>query len=223
MESRCLNPSICGYLDRRGYQLCPVLSLEPVRPLDPHLVLCLSRSLAFEGKYVAAKGRLRPETRLPLTVVGSAILPVSIAGPDYSSVVLTHVRSLFSGLLGRQIGRTGSILFLQQLSSASVSTLYVLCFRSAEAILLTPIDLHAIFQLLASRHVHPFSFSQMQSYTDVSAYPRYAASALASNDFARSLMAAAMPIVSVPLFHNLGIDWGNTIIGGCSVLFIPLP
>jgi DHA1 family multidrug resistance protein-like MFS transporter len=36
-------------------------------------------------------------------------------------------------------------------------------------------------------------------------------------------MAAAMPIVSVPLFHNLGIDWGNTIIGCCSILFLPLP
>lgn len=33
--------------------------------------------VAFEGKYVAAQGRLRPETRLPLTVIGSAILPVS--------------------------------------------------------------------------------------------------------------------------------------------------
>jgi DHA1 family multidrug resistance protein-like MFS transporter len=55
------------------------------------------------------------------------------------------------------------------------------------------------------------------------AYPRYAASALASNDFVRSVMGAAMPIASVPLFHNLGVDWGNTIIGLVSVLFIPLP
>lgn len=55
------------------------------------------------------------------------------------------------------------------------------------------------------------------------AYPRYAASALASNDFVRSVMGAAMPIAGVPLFHNLGVAWGNTIIGLCAVLFIPLP
>nr|XP_019012661.1 uncharacterized protein I206_02156 [Kwoniella pini CBS 10737]OCF51442.1 hypothetical protein I206_02156 [Kwoniella pini CBS 10737] len=55
------------------------------------------------------------------------------------------------------------------------------------------------------------------------AYPQYAASALASNDFFRSMMGAGMPIAAHPLFHNLGIDWGNTIIGLLSVAMIPIP
>lgn len=55
------------------------------------------------------------------------------------------------------------------------------------------------------------------------AYPRYAASALASNDFVRSLMGAAMPIVSRPLFHNLGVDWGNSLLAFITILFIPIP
>lgn len=55
------------------------------------------------------------------------------------------------------------------------------------------------------------------------AYPKYAASALASNDFVRSVMGAAMPLASHALFGNLGIAWGNTIIGACAVLFVPLP
>ncbi|WVQ79859.1 hypothetical protein IAT38_001959 [Cryptococcus sp. DSM 104549] len=55
------------------------------------------------------------------------------------------------------------------------------------------------------------------------AYPKYAASALASNDFFRSIMGAAMPVVAHPLFGNLGIDWGNTLIGLISVCMIPIP
>lgn len=61
------------------------------------------------------------------------------------------------------------------------------------------------------------------------AYPKYAASVLASNDFVRSMMGAAMPIVANPLFGNLGgggragIAWGNTLLGCLTVLFIPVP
>ena len=55
------------------------------------------------------------------------------------------------------------------------------------------------------------------------AYPAYAASVLASNDFVRSMMGAGMPIVANPLFKNLGVDWGNTLLGCLTILFIPIP
>lgn len=55
------------------------------------------------------------------------------------------------------------------------------------------------------------------------AYPDHAASALASNDFVRSLMGAAMPIVARPLFNNLGIAWGNSVFAFAAIAFIPLP
>jgi len=55
------------------------------------------------------------------------------------------------------------------------------------------------------------------------AYPEYAASVLASNDFVRSAFGAGMPLASVPLFKNLGIAWGNTILGCLTVLFLPIP
>jgi DHA1 family multidrug resistance protein-like MFS transporter len=58
---------------------------------------------------------------------------------------------------------------------------------------------------------------------DKSAYPRYAASSLASNDFVRSMLGAGAPLISYPLFHNLGIDWGNTLLGFVSLLFLPIP
>lgn len=34
---------------------------------------------------------------------------------------------------------------------------------------------------------------------------------------------AGMPLVSHGLFVNLGIDWGNSLLGFLTVLFIPIP
>jgi DHA1 family multidrug resistance protein-like MFS transporter len=36
-------------------------------------------------------------------------------------------------------------------------------------------------------------------------------------------LGAAMPLASYPLFHNLGIDWGNTLLGFVSLVFLPIP
>ncbi|KAJ9123137.1 hypothetical protein QFC22_001330 [Naganishia vaughanmartiniae] len=54
-------------------------------------------------------------------------------------------------------------------------------------------------------------------------YVLYAASVLAANDFMRSAFGAGAPLFSHGLFVNLGIDWGCTLLGLVSVLFIPLP
>jgi DHA1 family multidrug resistance protein-like MFS transporter len=37
------------------------------------------------------------------------------------------------------------------------------------------------------------------------------------------MMGAGMPLAARPLFNNLGIDWGNTLLGCLTVLFIPIP
>lgn len=37
------------------------------------------------------------------------------------------------------------------------------------------------------------------------------------------MLGAGMPLASYPLFHNLGIDWGNTLLGFVSLLLIPIP
>jgi hypothetical protein len=55
------------------------------------------------------------------------------------------------------------------------------------------------------------------------AYGKYAASALASSDLCRTLLGGIMPLVSHGLFVNLGVDWGCTLLGCISVLFIPIP
>lgn len=51
----------------------------------------------------------------------------------------------------------------------------------------------------------------------------YSASALAANTFLRSCFAGAFPIFTLPMYHNIGVDWGSTIFACISVAMIPIP
>ncbi|KAI9039817.1 MFS transporter [Aspergillus affinis] len=55
------------------------------------------------------------------------------------------------------------------------------------------------------------------------AYPRYAASVLAGNDFLRSSFGAGFPLFATAMFHNLGIGWACTLLACLCVLFVPYP
>lgn len=55
------------------------------------------------------------------------------------------------------------------------------------------------------------------------AYGKWSASALASADFERQMFAAVMPLVSIPFFRNLGVDWACTLLGCISVVLLPIP
>jgi DHA1 family multidrug resistance protein-like MFS transporter len=48
-------------------------------------------------------------------------------------------------------------------------------------------------------------------------YPQYAASLFAGNDFTRSALAAGAIHFSYPLFHNLGVDRGISLLGGLTI------
>lgn len=54
------------------------------------------------------------------------------------------------------------------------------------------------------------------------AYPRYAASVLAGNNFWRACFGAGFPIFAPAMFHRLGIAWANTLLGLIACLFIPV-
>lgn len=47
----------------------------------------------------------------------------------------------------------------------------------------------------------------------IDAFTIYAASAVASNTFMRSIFASALPLVAMPLFHNLGVAHACTLLG----------
>ncbi|KAJ6114686.1 hypothetical protein N7486_000464 [Penicillium sp. IBT 16267x] len=55
------------------------------------------------------------------------------------------------------------------------------------------------------------------------AYPRYAASVLAGNDFLRSSFGAGFPLFASAMFHNLGVGWACTLLGCLTVAFVPFP
>lgn len=55
------------------------------------------------------------------------------------------------------------------------------------------------------------------------AYPEYAASVLAGNDFMRSSFGAGFPLFATAMYHKLGVDWASSLLGFLSILFIPIP
>ncbi|ROV89705.1 hypothetical protein VMCG_10347 [Cytospora schulzeri] len=57
----------------------------------------------------------------------------------------------------------------------------------------------------------------------VDCYPMYAASAIAANTELRSLVGALLPLAGSPMYENLGLGWGNSLLGFICILMIPLP
>ncbi|KAF7116121.1 hypothetical protein CNMCM5793_004141 [Aspergillus hiratsukae] len=55
------------------------------------------------------------------------------------------------------------------------------------------------------------------------AYPKYAASVLAGNDFLRSTFGGGFPLFATQMFHNLGVGWACTLLGCLTVVFAPYP
>ncbi|GAA5978913.1 hypothetical protein JCM11641_000091 [Rhodosporidiobolus odoratus] len=55
------------------------------------------------------------------------------------------------------------------------------------------------------------------------AYTVYAASAVAANTFLRSIFAAALPLVAMPLYHNLGVGRACSILGAISAALMTVP
>ncbi|USP79172.1 MFS general substrate transporter [Curvularia clavata] len=80
-------------------------------------------------------------------------------------------------------------------------------------------DIHYIVPTIGIAILSGGIFLIMQSiflYLPLS-YPKYAASVFAGNTVARSVLAAAIVHASQPLYHNLGVDRGVTLLGGLTV------
>lgn len=55
------------------------------------------------------------------------------------------------------------------------------------------------------------------------AYPEYAASVLAGNDFMRSSFGAGFPLFATAMYNKLGVAWASSTLAFISVAFIPIP
>ncbi|KAJ5573636.1 uncharacterized protein N7459_008063 [Penicillium hispanicum] len=74
----------------------------------------------------------------------------------------------------------------------------------------------------------PFSFGMMGLYLPIQtyvidSYPAYAASANATLTAVRSLVGALLPLAGPKLFANLGLGWGNSLLGFIALAFVPIP
>ncbi|KAF3403422.1 Caffeine resistance protein 5 [Talaromyces pinophilus] len=65
-------------------------------------------------------------------------------------------------------------------------------------------------------------FMPVLSYLGM-AYPQYAASVLAGNTLFRASCGVVFPLFARALFRNLGIGPGNSLLGGLSIAFLPIP
>ncbi|KAK3626500.1 GTPase-activating protein [Elasticomyces elasticus] len=55
------------------------------------------------------------------------------------------------------------------------------------------------------------------------AYPEYAASVLAGNDFMRSSFGAGFPLFASAMYNKLGVGWASSLLGFLAIAFIPIP
>ncbi|PVH87179.1 putative caffeine resistance protein 5 [Cadophora sp. DSE1049] len=55
------------------------------------------------------------------------------------------------------------------------------------------------------------------------AYPEYAASVLAGNDFFRSSFGAGFPLFAGAMYRKLGVAWASSLLGFLAIAFIPIP
>ncbi|KAA1474418.1 MFS general substrate transporter [Dentipellis sp. KUC8613] len=74
----------------------------------------------------------------------------------------------------------------------------------------------------------PFGFGIVVLYFSANAYlietfQSCVASALAAKTVVRSGLGAAMPLIIVPMFHNLGNEWGATLLAFLALAILPIP
>lgn len=60
----------------------------------------------------------------------------------------------------------------------------------------------------------------LQTYL-VDVYQHYAASAIGATVVLRCIFATVLPLGALPLYHRLGMGWGNSVLGFIAAAFIP--
>lgn len=86
-------------------------------------------------------------------------------------------------------------------------------------------DIHWIMPIIGSAWFSIGAFLLFNSILNYlpDAYPSYAASVLAGNDFMRSSFGAGFPLFASAMYQQLGIDWASSTLAFISIAFIPIP
>ncbi|KAI4245433.1 MAG: hypothetical protein L6R40_002493 [Gallowayella cf. fulva] len=86
-------------------------------------------------------------------------------------------------------------------------------------------SIHWIMPIIGSSYFAIGTFLLFNSVLNYlgDAYPDYAASVLAGNDFMRSSFGAGFPLFATAMYKNEGIGWASSILGFLAIVFIPIP
>ncbi|KAL6922701.1 hypothetical protein FSST1_006727 [Fusarium sambucinum] len=106
-------------------------------------------------------------------------------------------------MLGGIVFTSGQFLF------AWTSSQHMTYWPSIIGIALTGLGFTTIFQAALGYLIDTFTC--------------YSASAVAANTFMRSMFSGAFPLFIIPMYHNLGVNWGTTVFGCIAAVLIPVP
>ncbi|KAF2173280.1 hypothetical protein M409DRAFT_49746 [Zasmidium cellare ATCC 36951] len=86
-------------------------------------------------------------------------------------------------------------------------------------------DVHWIMPIIGSGWFSIGAFLLFNSVLNYlpDAYPEYAASVLAGNDFMRSSFGTGFPLFASAMYGNLGVAWASSTLAFISLAFIPIP
>lgn len=86
-------------------------------------------------------------------------------------------------------------------------------------------DIHWIMPIIGSAFFSIGAFLLFNSVLNylADAYPAYAASVLAGNDFFRSTFGAGFPLFASAMYKKLGTGWASSTLGFIAIAFIPIP
>jgi len=86
-------------------------------------------------------------------------------------------------------------------------------------------DVHWIMPIIGSSWFAIGTFLLFNSILNYlpDAYPEYAASVLAGNDFMRSAFGAGFPLFASAMYMDLGVGWASSTLAFISIAFIPIP
>ena len=140
------------------------------------------------------KGELKPEERMPVAIFGAFLIPICLLWFGWTSRASVH---WIVPIIGSSLFSIAALLvFVSTTSPAPALHSHVtdLCRHQ-----------NAVLNYLAD------------------AYPTYAASVLAGNDFIRSMFGAGFPLFAGAMYRNLGVGWASTLLALLACAFVPIP
>lgn len=160
----------------------------------------IKKKAAEEAVLAEAEGRapegMKPEYRLSPLPAGAIILPIGFFIYGWTAEYKVH---WIAPIIGTVVIGIGDLIVFMVRPPISID------------FYLTP----------KIRHSETNTSSQSLQMYLVDTFHIYAASALAANAVARSILGSVLPLAGLPMYNRLGMGWGNSILGFIGLALTP--